>query len=78
VHCLHIWTIASGLRAVSAHVVLEDQEPDHQHLARLQQLLRDNFELEHITLQLETSADAACEHQFTGACLLTPDHPHEH
>jgi len=79
VHCLHVWTIASGLRAVSAHVVFDALQPGHDELSRLQQLLRSHFELEHITLQLEDASTTTCENRENGACLqtLTPA-PHVH
>lgn len=81
IHCLHIWTIASGLRAVSAHVVLESGSHRETELMQLQDLLRTRFDLRHITLQLEDAASAAtCEIQTNGACLLSPpsDETHTH
>ncbi|SFJ66496.1 cation diffusion facilitator family transporter [Planctomicrobium piriforme] len=71
VHCLHIWTIASGLKAISAHVVVADLVHSADHLSRMQELLRTEFDLKHITLQLETEAIYACENRADGACLLT-------
>lgn len=71
VHCLHIWTIASGLRAVSAHVVLAPGASAPRKLNQLREFLRDRYALEHITLQLECAETAACADQTNGACLLT-------
>lgn len=71
VHCLHIWTISSELRAISAHVVFSTLVPDRQQLLELQTLLRQSFDLKHITLQLEETATAACENRESGACLLS-------
>jgi cobalt-zinc-cadmium efflux system protein len=53
VHDLHIWTLASGNIALSAHVVVEEINDWQAVLARLQQLLHDNFHVEHSTLQPE-------------------------
>ena len=53
VHDLHIWTIASGMYALSVHVAIDN------HLNRdcltwdLEELLRDRFGLDHNTIQIE-------------------------
>lgn len=86
VHCLHVWTIASGLRAVSAHVVLASESVRASRLREMQELLRGRFDLKHITLQLEDEEDSCGEVQGDGACLLSSpsgerhqhDHDHDH
>lgn len=52
IHDLHIWTITSGLDALSSHVVVPVAEDRDAVLRRLQQLLRDRFHIEHVTLQV--------------------------
>jgi cobalt-zinc-cadmium efflux system protein len=52
IHDLHIWTITSGLDALSAHVVVPVGEDRDAVLDRLQQLLRDRYRIEHATLQV--------------------------
>jgi cobalt-zinc-cadmium efflux system protein len=52
VHDLHIWTITSGLDALSSHVVVPIGENRDGVLQRLQVLLRDRFAIEHVTLQI--------------------------
>lgn len=52
IHDLHIWTITSGLDALSAHVVVPVGENRDEVLERLQQLLRDRFRIDHATLQV--------------------------
>ena len=52
IHDLHIWTITSGLDALSAHVVVPIGEDRDAVLERLQQLLRDGFRIDHVTLQI--------------------------
>ena len=52
IHDLHIWTITSGLDALSAHVVVPVGEDRDAVLGRLQQLLRDRFGIDHVTLQM--------------------------
>ncbi len=56
-HDMHVWTITSGLVAMSSHVTVT-QDPfrggcGSQVLDELQALLRDKYGVEHSTLQLE-------------------------
>lgn len=53
VHDLHIWTVASGLNVLSAHVVIEDMTRWEMILEALRDLLRERYGLEHVTLQPE-------------------------
>lgn len=53
VHDLHVWTLTSGWDSLSAHVTIEDGAQHGRVLAALQELLRQKFEIEHATLQLE-------------------------
>jgi cobalt-zinc-cadmium efflux system protein len=52
IHDLHIWTITSGLDALSAHVVVPVGEDRDAVLGRLQSLLRDRWRIDHATLQI--------------------------
>ena len=57
VHDLHIWSITSGMHALSGHVVLRPGEHSTDDLlGRLQGLLRDEFQIAHTTFQIETQA----------------------
>lgn len=60
VHDLHVWTVTSGLVALSAHVCASGR-PAPGLLAELQQLLRDRFGIDHVTIQIESEAHAAEE-----------------
>jgi len=56
VHDLHIWTITSGVEALSAHVVLADAVTQSQTQALLEatnERLRTRFQIEHTTIQFE-------------------------
>jgi cobalt-zinc-cadmium efflux system protein len=53
VHDLHIWTITSGFPSLSAHVTVDAGADCHAIRRQLEVLLRDGFELEHTTLQVE-------------------------
>lgn len=62
IHDLHVWTITSGIDAVSAHVVLAEGVPAESAsdvLAKVIVILKDKFNLEHSTIQIEqaTSLD---------------------
>jgi cobalt-zinc-cadmium efflux system protein len=70
VHDIHIWTITSGLNALSAHLRIEDQtvsrsaeivEAVNQHLAR-------DFDIRHTTLQLECQS---CPTSLV--CYISPE-----
>ncbi len=53
VHDLHIWSLASGQVALSAHVVVERLDPWPDVLFGLQQMLEERFAIAHVTLQPE-------------------------
>lgn len=57
VHDLHIWTIASNLFALSAHVVVGDADlgRNDQILGEVKTLLRERYRIEHTTLQIESA-----------------------
>lgn len=65
VHDLHVWTISSGKDALSAHVTMEMNASHKATLSALQDLLRSEFNIGHVTLQLEPSD----EERFEGAKL---------
>ena len=55
VHDLHIWTITSGLVALSAHVVCESSCNRDVVLAHLKRTLENRFKISHVTIQLEST-----------------------
>jgi len=58
VHDLHVWTVAPGYVALSAHVVLADQalSQTQEVMAGLKRALADEFGIEHTTIQFECAA----------------------
>jgi cobalt-zinc-cadmium efflux system protein len=64
-HDLHAWTVTSGLPALSAHVVIEDDCFNDGHAPRLldqlQSCLAGHFTVEHSTFQLEAASHASHE-----------------
>jgi len=60
VHDLHIWTISSGLYALSAHVVVEAAAVgrNDEILTAVKLTLRDRFSIDHATIQIESASYA--------------------
>jgi len=59
VHDLHVWTITSGIEALSAHVVLADNcDPKDADavIEHLTTLLKEKFGIDHSTIQIEKSS----------------------
>jgi len=54
-HDVHIWTITSGLYALSAHVSIDDQTVSQSCdiVTKVNEVLAENFNITHTTLQLE-------------------------
>ncbi len=61
VHDLHIWTLASGKLALSAHLVVERLDQWPQILHRQREMLEQRFGIDHITLQPELPAQVAIQ-----------------
>jgi cobalt-zinc-cadmium efflux system protein len=53
VHDLHVWTITSGLYAMSAHVRVAVGSDPRKVLADMRALIRDRFGIDHTTIQIE-------------------------
>ncbi len=80
VHDLHVWSIAGGMRALSAHVQAQDCHLSDcdMLLARLNRLLQEKYSIAHSTIQLECSgcdtSDLYCTLSPEGAAI----HDHAH
>lgn len=64
VHDLHAWSLTSGVNALSAHIAFT---PDADHIAirhTLTDLLRTQFAIHHVTLQMEHPDEAHHEHHL--------------
>ena len=54
VHDLHVWTLTSGVMAMSCHVVADDADFKRTDiLSRLRDVARDQFHIDHTTIQIE-------------------------
>jgi len=56
VHDLHVWTLSSGVYALSGHVMVTDQQVSacSPVLRDLEKMLRERFRIGHVTIQIET------------------------
>ncbi|PZQ99660.1 MAG: cation transporter [Cereibacter sphaeroides] len=61
VHDLHVWTITSGLDAMSGHLIVADMAQAKAVLAAASAAMRDDFKLSHVTIQIEDAAHRAAE-----------------
>jgi cobalt-zinc-cadmium efflux system protein len=59
VHDLHVWSITSGMAALSCHVVLRANVDSSAALRSLITLMRERHHIDHTTIQIEKAEDAA-------------------
>lgn len=74
VHDLHVWTISSGIEALSVHICHADSVAHSELLTRVRERLHQQFGIDHLTIQmestgLETEAIYVCE---TGTKCFEP------
>ena len=80
VHDLHVWTVASGLIAMSAHVVVPELESHPDALRHLEHQLG-HMGIRHVTLQLETRDDCVgelCGDEEDTGIRIDPHAGHSH
>ncbi len=53
VHDLHVWSITSGMPAMSCHIVLRPDVDAPAVLAALSRIMREKYQIEHTTIQIE-------------------------
>lgn len=68
VHCLHVWSIASGFHSITAHVAVAAGGDQGRLLSKLRVTLQQNFRVEHITLQLEPEGYSDCDETHHPSC----------
>ncbi|MBX3661871.1 MAG: cation transporter [Burkholderiales bacterium] len=62
VHDLHVWAMSTAEQSLTAHLVATGERSNNDMLLAAQQVLRERFGIEHVTLQIEIeSCAAACE-----------------
>lgn len=53
VHDLHVWSITSGIDALSAHVVVDSEADQYAVLGQVRRTVHDRFGIDHVTIQIE-------------------------
>jgi len=73
IHHLHLWTITSGIYAMSAHVLIEDLLVSRsvQILQEIEGLLRGEYGMEHTTIQFESEScgDGLLKDNISQECI---------
>jgi len=59
VHDLHVWTVTSGVVALSGHLVVKDPGSNQRVLEEVQDRMQGEFGIRHVTVQMEKSATCA-------------------
>lgn len=60
-HDLHVWTLTSGVNAMSAHVVILDGSLHDILLSAVHDTITRNFKITHVTIQFEREGWKECE-----------------
>ncbi len=70
VHDLHVWTISSGMHALSCHAIIDDIPPSASAriLDRLGSMLHEKYRIDHTTIQFET----VNHDRHEGFCVCQP------
>lgn len=61
IHDLHVWSLTSGINAMSVHAVLAEGAAHDDVLTRVRQHVTSNFKINHVTVQVESAACAENE-----------------
>ncbi len=61
VHDLHLWTLTSGMNVATAHLVSSREADPAVVLVAASAVLREQFGIDHATLQVEPSGSDACQ-----------------
>jgi cobalt-zinc-cadmium efflux system protein len=57
VHDLHVWEVTSGFPALAAHVIVKPGDDCHAMRRRLQRVLEERFDIDHVTLQVDHATE---------------------
>jgi cobalt-zinc-cadmium efflux system protein len=61
VHDLHVWTLTSGVHAMSVHAVLGGEAVHQSVLAEVRQCVARGFKIAHVTVQIESQGCSDAE-----------------
>lgn len=68
-HDLHIWALSTTENALTAHLVVDDDCDTNLLLCQAEAMLHDDYDLHHVTLQIETRTYA--DNCHSGRCGIT-------
>jgi cobalt-zinc-cadmium efflux system protein len=69
VHDLHVWTLTSGVLAMSCHVVVSDERLNRNVvLAEIRELAHERFQIDHVTVQIEQAQEAGAANSVLESC----------
>jgi cobalt-zinc-cadmium efflux system protein len=54
-HDLHVWSITSGVNALSCHVLVDEYDCSETLILGINKMLKEKFNIEHVTVQLENA-----------------------
>lgn len=60
VHDVHVWTLTSQMNVMSAHLMVGQGVDSHEVLDRARDVLRNDYEIPHATLQVEPDTHQGC------------------
>jgi cobalt-zinc-cadmium efflux system protein len=61
VHDLHVWSITAGMVSLSVHIVMDETSSHQALLLELKNILKEEFQIEHATIQIESQSLAQQE-----------------
>lgn len=61
IHDLHVWTITSGLDAMSGHLVVSDMKDGRDVLSKATDIMMSEFKIRHLTIQIEEETHRTSE-----------------
>ena len=64
IHDLHVWSLTSGVNAMSTHVVMANGAASDKLLERIRKLVTSDFPIAHVTIQIEVSPCGDSEVHF--------------
>jgi cobalt-zinc-cadmium efflux system protein len=60
IHDLHVWAMSTTETALTVHLMTTDSVLGNDFLSKIEQHLRDYFDIEHSTIQIETQNSESC------------------
>ena len=74
IHDIHVWTLSQGSDALTAHVVIGEHVTDREAmLDQLKKVISDQYKINHMTIQLESSVARCTEDHHVDNLLALAD-----